>query len=227
MFSARIIKFGQNPSLWLGFLFLALYIYGHNWPVVIPPKAYATPPEIKHFTFGYNEQIADILWVRAIQDFDFCSEKINATDCKGQSWLFHMIDRITELSPKFRMPYSSGGIALTILVNDYEGATKIFDKAVVAFPNDYPILSRAAYHAIYEEKDNVKAAKLLRQAAQAGGPAWYYTLAGRLYTESGKIELGESIVAEMKASGTVDPSFISRLEKKIAEHKEKVKKSPK
>lgn len=215
------LKTIANPALLAGFVALSALVCSKNIKTSAPPKNYIAPPELKHFTFGYNEAISDFMWIRAIQDLDFCSQKINERDCKGQSWLYLMINQITELSPNFRMPYAAGSIALTIVVNDYEGASKIFDKAVERFPKDWPILSRAAYHAIYEEHDNVKAARLLKQAAQNGGPEWYYSLSGRLYAEGGELELGEALLNELKA--TNQPQYvIDRLSQKLAEHRKKL-----
>jgi hypothetical protein len=222
----KIVRILLDPAFIAGSFFLLMLIYSIGLPYKHAPKNYITPPEFKHFTFGYNEPIADFLWIRAIQDFDFCSEKINEKDCKGQSWLFHMLNQVTELSPQFRMPYATGGIALTIIVNDYEGASKIFDKAVLAFPKDWRILGRAAYHALYEEKDKVKAAHLLKSGAENGGPFWYYTLSGRLFAEGGEMQLGEALLEELKASGQPD-HVIDRLKKKLADHKEKLKNSAK
>jgi hypothetical protein len=220
---SKISKIVLDPALLAGSFFFLVLICFHDLPYQQAPKNYLAPPELKHFTFGYNEPIADFMWIRAIQDFDFCSEKINESDCKAQSWLYQMLHQITELSPNFRMPYATGGIALTVLINDYEGASKLFDKAVVAFPRDWQILSRAAYHAIYEEKNDLKAAKLLTLAADNGGPSWYYSLAGRLYAEGGKLELGEALLKELEAGGQNDVA--DRLREKLAKHKEKLKKS--
>src|SRR5688572_4310999 len=100
MVRKSILSYLKNPSLWLGFLSLVGFFLSQKVWTYQPParSAYLTPPELKHFTFGYNEAIADSLWIRAIQDFDFCNQKINEQDCVGQSWLYHMLDQITELS---------------------------------------------------------------------------------------------------------------------------------
>jgi hypothetical protein len=215
------LKTIANPALLAGFVALCALGYSKNIKTSTPPKNYIAPPELKHFTFGYDEPMADILWIRAIQDLDFCSQKVNQSDCKSQSWLYQMINQITILSPDFRMPYAAGSLALTILINDYEGASKIFDKAVERFPKDWPILSRAAYHAIYEEHDKLKAARLLKQAAENGGPPWYYSLSGRLYAEGGELELGEALLNELKESN--QPQYvIDRLSQKLAEHRKKL-----
>ncbi len=178
------------------------------------PTANLPPPHIKHLTFGFSEQIADQFWIRSIQDFDYCEERIADNTCRNQSWLYQMLDLVTELSPRFRMPHAAGPLALTVIISDIEGASKLFDKAVRNFPKDWPILYRAAYHALLEEKNKEKAAKLLYEAAKHGAPGWVYTLAGRLYTEAGEKELGERIYAEINQ----DPNlkvFAERLRQRL------------
>ncbi|WP_413557813.1 tetratricopeptide repeat protein [Bdellovibrio sp. HCB209] len=158
--------------------------------------------------------MADTMWIRLLQDLDYCEQEIAANTCKNDSWLYHMVDTTTNLSPKFRIAYAVGGLALTILISDIDGATKIFDKSVKAFPHDWPILYRAAYHYLYEVKDNRRAAELLIEAANNGAPPWTRVLAGRLYSDSGDVELAEKLLQEMKDSGQ-DQLLIERLQKKI------------
>lgn len=172
------------------------------------------PPMIHRMSFGYAEAIADSLWIRSLQDFDYCDQQIAERVCKNNSWLYKMIDAITELSPKFRIAYAAGALALTVIITDVDGATKIFEKGVKEFPNDWPILYRAAYHYMYEVKDNKRAAELLIQAGQNGAPTWVFTLAGRLYSDAGHLELAESLLQEMKQTNQ-DPTLIKRLQDKI------------
>lgn len=177
----------------------------------------APPPHIESFTFGHREVMADSLWIRTIQDFDYCEVKdeIDNTACKGNGWLYHMLDAVTNLSPRFRMPFATGGLALTVIISDYAGASKFFDKAVLAFPKDWHILYRASYHALYEEKDGPKAAKLLIQAAQNGGTQWMYSLASRLYTDNGQKELGLALYKDLKADPNMDRTILKRMAKKL------------
>lgn len=172
----------------------------------------APPKQLEHFTFGFNEAVADTMWIRAIQDFDYCDNQTGKV-CGG-SWLYQMLDSVTNLSPQFRIPYAAGGLALTVIISDVDGATKFFDKGVKAFPHDWPILYRAAYHYLYEIKDRKRAAELLIQAGQNGAPPWVFTLAGRLYSDSGEMALAENLLQEMKDSNQ-DPTLIQRLQDKI------------
>lgn len=210
------------PSFLLGIFSFSLLVFTQfagYLPVKPPQSRYISPPPmLEHFTFGYAEILADSIWVRTIQDMDYCENSIAEVNgvslCNNESWLYKMINTITNLSPRFRTPYAVGSLALTVLITDIEGASKIFDKAVAAFPNDWPILYRAAYHYLYEVKDNKKAGDLLVRAADNGAPSWTRTLAGRLYSDSGNIELAEKLLQEMKDTNQ-EPMLIKRLEAKI------------
>ncbi|KHD89304.1 MAG: hypothetical protein OM95_04020 [Bdellovibrio sp. ArHS] len=174
----------------------------------------APPPQLQHFTFGYSESMADLFWIRAVQDFDYCDQKIAENVCRNNSWLFKMLDTITNLAPKFRTPYAAGALALTVIITDVDGATKIFEKGVKEFPHDWKISYRAAYHYLYEVKNPQRAAELLIQAGKNGAPPWVFTLAGRLYSDAGNTELAEALLQEMKDTQQ-DPALIKRLEDKI------------
>lgn len=177
-------------------------------------------PELHRFIFGFAEPTSDLLWLQSIQGFDYCESEIAERTCIGKGWLFQMLDTVTNLSPHFRMPYATGGLALTVIISDYAGASIIFDKGVKAFPNDWPILYRAAYHALYEEKDNLKAANLLWQAAKNGAPDWLYSLATRLYSEEGQKEVAQRLFDELKQS-ELDPAILKKIKAKLLEKQAK------
>lgn len=174
----------------------------------------APPPQMEHFVFGFQESTADLLWIRAIQDFDYCEHEVVQKKCAGQGWLYQMLSTIMNLSPHFRMPAATGGLALTVLVNDMEGASKIFDRATQAFPEDWVILYRASYHALFEEKDKPKAARLLERAAHHGGPEWFYQLSSRLYTEAGEREFAQKMFEEIKNSD-VPPAILAVIQERL------------
>lgn len=178
----------------------------------------APPPLIEHYSFGLKPQLADIFWVRSLQDFDFCEKFISENTCKGNSWLFHMLNAVVTLDPSYRIAYSAGGLALTIIISDYAGASKIFDKGVKAFPEDWPLLFRAAYHALYEERDFAKASDLFKRAGQFGGPAWTQSLANRLQTKAGQVEVGERLLADL-IKRNEDETVIKHMRARIDEIK--------
>ena len=190
---------------------------------LIPP-----PRGIQRFTFGYDEVMADSFWLRLIQDFHICENAkdgiAHTADRKStepmcrQGWVYKMLDAITDLSPLWRLPYATGATMLSIVVDDREGATQLFDKGLKQFPFDYNLNYRAAYHYLWEEKQPEKAAPLLLRAAQAGGPAWMYSLAGKLYSEEGKLDLAIEVM-EQGLKDRKNEKSADRIEKRLTELK--------
>lgn len=182
------------------------------------PQYAAPPPEIVYFHFGFNHILSDSLWIRSLQDVSYCDSPLTNQICKGKSWLYHIFNVITDLDPHFQIVYRIGGLVLSVIISDIEGASLLFDKGVKLYPDDWRLTYRAAYHAIYEENNKEKAAILLKLAAENGAPPWVFALAGRMWADSGRKELAEHLLLEMKRNN-VEPWIIERLEKKIAETK--------
>ena len=166
------------------------------------------PPGIEHFIFGFSQVMADSLWIRVIQDFSYCESLAGKSNCVGNGWVYSNVNTVSLLSPHFRLPVYFGGLLLTIVVKDSEGASKIFDRAVALFPDDWHILYAAAYQAIFEEDNKPKAAKLLEAAAKNGAPSWVYALATKMYNESGQRELSLRLYQTLKESGASDEILV-------------------
>ncbi len=148
---------------------------------------YVTPPEkIKNNLLGQKFVFSDVLWIRAIQDFDSCQSAKVISDqiCQPAGWLYKMLDFVTELDPYFKKVYSAGALSLSIIASDIKGASQLFDKGLIYIKDDWTLYYKAAYHAIYEEKNFYKGAKLMQQAAQKGAPFWVYSLSANLYSQS-------------------------------------------
>jgi hypothetical protein len=217
---SRFFSFHENPSFTLlGFFSFLVVIFSQIYAskgLIDRPRDLLSPPAgIEHFTFGHRDVVADFFWVRAIQDFDYCDHEVGKNLCAGNSWLYRMLNSITELSPKFRMPYATGAVALSVMVSDIDGAAKIFDRGIEVFPNDWPILYRAAYHNLYEVKNKKKAADLFMRAGRNGAPKWVFSLAGGLYNEADDRAAAEAVLSEMIKT-EVDPVIIKRLEEKLS-----------
>jgi tetratricopeptide (TPR) repeat protein len=174
----------------------------------------APPAEISHMSFGYPEMLADFLWIRVVQDFGYCESrdgikskneyeysrviKHDATKFCHKSWVYQMLDRITDLDPKFHLAFQAGGTMLSLLVNDREGAQALFNKGLRIYPDDWNMNYRAGYHQLFEMKNEAKAAQYFLKASQNGAPAWLAQLAARLYTKQGKAEIGKVILEDFK-----------------------------
>ena len=198
----------------------ALFFFiGQYWlePNLVKRVDYVAPPlEIQNLTAGFNGQLADFFWLRAVQDMDYCEQIINKTECVGKSWLFNMINLIVELDRKFKEAYYYGGLSLTVLISDYQGASIIFDKGVSEFNEEWPLLYAAGYHALIEEKNKLKASKLYLAAVDNGAPSWVRLTAGRLASEGGDEKTAKEILQQLIELES-DPRWIDKLKKKIAQ----------
>ena len=184
----------------------------------VDERRIAPPPLLEHYTFGAKYQMSNVIWIRSLQDFDYCESEIAERTCKGQSWLFKMLQTVTNLDDRFRPAYYYGSLALTIIISDYEGASKMLDKGASLFPKDWQLQYLAAYHAMFEEKDNVKAAERFKQAADHGAPAWLYARATALYTEAGQKDMAKLLYENLKES-IKDEKLLQRIEEKISKQK--------
>jgi len=185
---------------------------------------YFAPPEIiKHFSFGFPDLYSDILWMRLIQDIDFCSSQKGIPIYDGKTkyqcekgWSFKMTEAITELAPRFLSPYEISGSIMSIIMGDKLGAKKIYDKAIKNFPNNWKLHFSAGYHYLMELKKEEKAARLLIKAADLGGPHWLYALAAKTYGKLGQLLLAREILIlaiKRDISGEYKKALELRLQK--------------
>ena len=201
------------------------------------------PPEhIEYFHFGFRHSMADSFWLRWIQDSDICQTYLKPVEYLNpihpaqmrlaprykicdSSWSFKMLDTTTKLDPKFWMPYLAGASTLAILVEDYEGATKIYERGLQHYPNDWQFLYRAAFHFQFNLDDKVRAAELLLRAEKNGGPNWLQLLASRLLTEEGQLEFALSNLEAYRKGVEDHPNKagLEDLDRRIAVLKGKIK----
>lgn len=217
-----------------------LLIRGHAFSLRDQKKVFLPPPKgILNFTLGFNDLIASLFWVRVAQDLEVCdqttediadrSELQSAVDpiravldqrigpprCKD-GWVYQMIDLITDLDQKFRAAYQIGGTFLSVLVDDRDGAQKIYDKGVERFPNDWKLLYFSASHYLFELKQPKKAASLLERAGQNGAPVWVYSLAAGLYSRMGRAQFARSLLLNVLARDPKGP-LAHRLKTRLME----------
>ncbi|MBY0451855.1 MAG: hypothetical protein K2P92_02390 [Bdellovibrionaceae bacterium] len=186
-------------------------------PVLPATTNYITPPsEIQYITAGFKEQAADSFWMRAIQDTHYCEKQVATGVCVGKSWFFNLIQLVTDLAPEFSESYYYGGLSLTIFIGDQKGASVIFDKAVARFKYDWPLLYLAGYHALFEEKNRLKAAQLYLKAADNGAPDWVRLSAGKLASSGNDLELARKVLEQL-ISQQSDPAWVAGLRRKIQE----------
>ena len=193
---------------------------------------YLAPPEIiKHFAFGFPDLYADLLWIRLVQDIDFCNSEAGTPVYDGKNmyqcetgWSYRMADAITELSPRFLKAYKVSASIMSVVMRDKIGAKNIYDKGVRQFPTDWNLHYGAAYHYLLEIKDKRRAAELLTVAVQNGGPQWIYALVAKQYKDLNEYGVAHKILSDyLKESKGTD--FEPVIKKRLQELEEKIKES--
>lgn len=179
-----------------------------EFSTALSPKVYPSKYS-KHFHLGFKNTMADSYWIRVLQNIDFCESsgttkavntgqgvdailkhKLSPSRCH-KGWVFQMLDLVTDLAPRFRKSYRVGGELLSVGVDDREGARLIFDKGVKQFPAYWELSYSAAYHYLFEFQNPKRAAELLIQASDGGGPFWFRQMAGTLYSKAGQYVMAE------------------------------------
>ena len=223
------------------FLSLCFFKVGldNDFKQISAEKKFLPPSkDLKYLSFGFNEILADSLWLRWIQNIDACGKALTdrgnvinsdaLSDNKfaatitsvqkkkvcSQGWSFRMLDAVTDLSPKFRTPYGIGASNLSVIAEDHIGAKLIFEKGAKQFPKDWRLLYQGAYHFLYELNDLKSAGDWLKRAADNGAPDWLYSLSSRVYTEAGQIEFGIKRLEDY-LKGQTDPKLIESIKNRI------------
>ena len=178
---------------WLILFFILLSaVSGWQYVATITPSVdsqsvFIPDPQVRMGLASHQYSGADLLWLRWIQNLDLQSD--------GQV-LAQLLDVITEFAPSFYRAYLDGGTFLSVFTPNTEGAEKIFLKGLRQFPNDWQLHHRAAYHELFELKNDKLAAEHLGRAAQLGAPMWTAALASDLYNRQGQLDLARQILLQ-------------------------------
>ncbi|MCB9072716.1 MAG: hypothetical protein H6623_03775 [Bdellovibrionaceae bacterium] len=187
-------------------------------PVIKVDKKFLRPPAaIKYFTFGYNDFLASVLWIRLVQNLEYCEEgqytgdlyveptknkdridgilerTIKPSKC-NLGWVYSMTDVISDIQPHFKIAYDVGGLFLSVAVDDREGARRIFEKGLTQYPKDWQLNYMAGYHYLWEIQNPSRAAELFDKAAENGAPKWVTALSAALYSKTGRVQIAKTIL---------------------------------
>ena len=134
---------------------------------------------LKIISLGFDEVVADILFIRMIDYFG----KHSASD-RTYVWLYHMADLVTDLDPKFRFPYIFAGLMLNLEANQFENARTILIKGMNEFPNDWYFPFALGINYFFHDGDFTRAADSLEDASKLpGSPKYLIGFANKLRRE--------------------------------------------
>ncbi len=156
--------------------------------IVIPKQSNAwnlNAKMLQNYHLGLRRLESSFLWISTIIESDIDHYKQRDLN----SWMFLRFNTISMLEPKFYENYSFGGIYLSVIKDDLEGASIIFNKGLEIYPKDYKLLKDASYHFFYEIRDYKRSFQLTQTLKKNFN--YQLPLVGmitKLEAENGKLE---------------------------------------
>jgi hypothetical protein len=101
---------------------------------------------LKFFNIGNKRMIADLIWIQTLLEGD--EDHYSKLDLN--SWMYHRFMSIADMDPLFYENYLHGGMYLSIVKDDPLGATEIFQRGLIYYPNDYRLNYNLGYNLVFE-----------------------------------------------------------------------------
>jgi len=154
----------------------------------IPDARYLKPVLI-----GYDAVAADVLWLRAVQVLG--QKEVSDKDFE---WLYHSLDIITTLDPRYTYAYRVGGVILTELAHRPDLSNRLLEKGCAQTPTAWWLPFNLAYNHFFYLNDHERGAEYMAKAARLpGSPPYLPRLAARMYAEAGTPQIGISFLEAM------------------------------
>jgi tetratricopeptide (TPR) repeat protein len=164
---------------------------------------------LKQAALGYDQAWADLLWLRTI---GYYADEVSAA---GRfRYLYHMLDVITTLDPRWLYPHVFGGVTLSLDLNRPDLANKLLEKALVTHGDNWRVPFLIGFNAYFGMKDAVTAADYIEKAALLpGSPPYLKGFASRLHVLGGGRDRALQFLKEVMRQ-TEDPALRGQLEQR-------------
>ena len=174
---------------------IVLQIYLGQWQVVEKKMEHLMYlPDAQYLqlaSMGYQELVADALWLQAIQVMG--ERKVSE---EAGRWLYRAFDIITTLDPKFVRVYEAGGLALTTLVVLPEESNQLLIKGVHHNPTEWRLPFYLGINYFFELSDDAKAAEYMAQASRVpGSPPGLVPIAANMFASARSPQQAVEILA--------------------------------
>lgn len=171
---------------------------------------------LKPALLGYHHLGADMLWLRLLQ---VVGKKRNSDD--EYEWIYHALDVMTTLDPRYPYAYYVGGNILGSLAKRPDLSNRLLEKGADANPEVWFIPFLLGYNHYFLLSDPAKGAEYtMRAAALPDRPAYLPGLATRLAAEAGNPDTALAFL-EARIHETQDPEmrqfFVNRMREVIIE----------
>jgi len=167
-------------------------------------------------TLGYRDVMADFLWMKTSIYFGSHFQ----TD-KNYTWIYRLINSITDLDPSFDIPYVFGGIILANEVGNVEQSSDILFKGWKNIPNKWQFPFYIGFNNFFYDKNYKNAAKMIKAASELkGSPEYLKAMYIELLYKGNSPIVGKTFLAQsIKYIGNDDMK--KELLQKIAKYEHK------
>jgi hypothetical protein len=167
---------------------------------------------LKPVLLGYHHFAADLLWLRTLQTIG----QRSVTSLEYE-WLYHALDVITTLDPRYDYAYQAGGIILTEFAERVDLSNRLYIKGMEANPTVWQLPFYLGYNHFFYLHDDAKAGEyMLRASGLPGRPHFLPFLATRLAAAGGSPEVALDFLGEMLRQ-TEDVQIKEQIELRIKE----------
>ena len=175
--------------------------------VTLPRGEYLKPAVL-----GYEQLVADIIWLKAIQVIGE-----DTVTPGGYDWVYHALDVVTTLDPKFAYAYQLGGVTLSVLGKAPEKSNFLLIKGMKENPDVWQIPFYIGFNNFFYLNDYGRAAEYMAKASDLPGhPAYLPKLAARLYVQAGNTDVALDFLMQMHKE-TGDEKVRATLGERIKE----------
>lgn len=167
---------------------------------------------LKPIVLGYEQIAGDIIWLKTIQ---VLGEE--AVTPRGYDWVYHALDVVTTLDPKFSYAYEFGGVTLAVLGKQPELSNKLLEKGLKENPGIWQIPFYLGFNNFFYFQNYKLAAAFMAKASEIPGhPEYLPKLAARLYVEAGDPDVALDFLYRMYKE-TKDAKVKASIEIRIKE----------
>lgn len=167
---------------------------------------------LKVASLGYENLIADLIWLRLIQVFGDREVADEEYD-----WIFHALDVVTTLDPKFIKAYEAGGLVLTVLADHVEQSNQILEKGIKANLGEWRIPFLLGFNYFNFLRDYERAAVYIEMAGHIPGhPPWLPLLTARLHVQANAPQMALEFLGRVYEDAG-DPWLKAKLETRMKE----------
>ncbi len=136
---------------------------------------------LKKLSFGYDNFLSSLLWIRLLQEAKYTPIKGNSV-----SWEYSEVEAVTTLDPNFDSAYNFGSLYVSFFRRDKLGGKKLLEKWVNHSPTFWKPHHMLGMHYFLELGDYAHAAPHILRASQLpGAPPYIASLGVGLLGQSG------------------------------------------